>query len=96
MSNEGMNGKGGTSKVRISKERISQTGKKKTTVRDDEVSKKDKRLGKRSAEEHVVMRGDEGKEGRRCTCVRGVNSYMPAKHSLAKTIEVLGWKSVPI
>lgn len=28
--------------------------------------------------------------------VRGVNSCTPAKHSLPRTIEVLGWKSVPI
>lgn len=63
MSNEGMNGKGGTctSKVGISKERISQKGEKKTTVRDDEESEEEKRLGKRSAErKRVVVRGDEG------------------------------------
>lgn len=40
------------------------------------------------------MKKGEGQQRR--DCVRGVNSRMPVKHSLARTIEVLGWKSVPI
>lgn len=54
---------------------------------------------KETKTKHVAAKRDErgkGDNNDARACVRGVNSRMPAKHSLARTIEVLGWKSVPI
>lgn len=53
--------------------------------------------GKKNAEEACCgktwWRGEEQEQR---VCVRSVILRMPAKYSLGRTIEVLGWKSVPI
>lgn len=98
MSNEGMNGweKGWYMREQsrdqqgfCRQERRRQLYDKVTRARKWEDQEKE------TQKKRVVARW-RGEGQQRRACVRGVISRMPAKYSLEKTIEVLGWKSVPI